>query len=111
MLAAIDLVFFFSHHARNHEFLYRRYNELVARIRTEDHAEESYRKWCKEDHEIGADEPPTYWALEADCYNEVVRARGLGKEYLRKLRLWHRCCMHYFRFENTDFPQPVDSVR
>ena len=62
-----------SHRSRDHELLFRRFSNLAIGIRTTDPSEKSYLKWIRDRLLIEADEPPVYYALEADCDNEVRR--------------------------------------
>ena len=102
---AINLVWGLSHRARDHEILFRRFSELAISIRTEANTEESYAKWQRKRIEIEADEPPIYWALEADCDNEVRHAWGRDKEMV-PIDWWYRVTMNWFRHDKSYF-EPV----
>ena len=105
VLASIDLVWGLSHRARDHEVLFRRFSDLAIRIRTEEQTEASYRVWMGERVSIEKDEPPIYWALEADCDNEVRRARSKDAE-LVKIGWWCRKTMYFIRHAERTF-KPV----
>ncbi len=105
VLAAIDLVWGLSHRARDHEMLFRRFSDLAIKIRTEEQTEASYREWMGERVSIEKDEPPIYWALEADCDNEVRRARGKDTE-LARIGWWCRKTMYFIRHAEKVF-KPV----
>lgn len=105
-LGALDLVFSFSIKAREHDFLYRRFSELLKEIvakrapTVDDHAQ-----WIQRRLDIEADEPPVYWALEASCDNEMTLALGRGAQGLVKLGFWQRLLMHWYRFETAEMPR------
>ena len=101
-IAAIDLVWGLSHRARDHEMLFRRFSELAVKIRTEEGTETSCKEWLNERISIETDEPPIYWALEADCDNEVRRAWDRDEE-LVKIDRWFRWTMHLFKHSTREF--------
>lgn len=105
-IAALDLVVGFSHKARDHEVLHRRFSDMAAEIRkTNEGAKEDYGKWSASRVSIEADEPPIYWALEASCDNEVTAAWGRDQtEGLVPLRWYHQFFMNWYRFDKTEFP-------
>ena len=102
VLAAIELVWGLSHRARDHGMLHRRFSDLAIDIRTTSPSSDSYEKWVKERINIEADEQPIYWALEADCDNEVRRAWGKDKE-LVQIGWWARLTMYWLRQAETAF--------
>ncbi len=101
-LAAIDLVWGLSHRARDHEILFRRFSDLAIKIRTGELCEDTYKEWLKERITIESDEPPIYWALEADCDNEVRRAWGMNEEII-KIGWWYRRTMNLIRYAEKHF--------
>ncbi|NBC32480.1 MAG: hypothetical protein GVY13_07365 [Alphaproteobacteria bacterium] len=106
LLAATDLVFGLSDRARDHEFLRRRFAQLAGRLRaTSDPTEADIHEWTRERIEIETDEPPTMWALEASCYNEVVHAWGRETDWgVVPLRWHHRLFMDVWPFAKAEFP-------
>jgi hypothetical protein len=55
--------------------------------------------------EIEADEPPIYWALDADCDNEVCVAWGKDKSAgLVELTRIQRLLMNFYRIDRAVFP-------
>ena len=100
IFATLDLVFNLSHRARDHEMLYRRFGQLSACIQTSEHNPESYTVWLKERIDIEADEPPLYYALEADCDNETRRAWGRDKK-LVTIKRWARWTMNLYPHATT----------
>lgn len=105
VLSALDLTFELSAKARDHEFLYRRFNELAQKLRCEQRPTDDHvMEWINERLRIEADEPPAYWALEADCYNEVLYARGLNQMDAPTLTSYQRLLMNYMTFAKARFP-------
>ncbi|HMR33956.1 MAG TPA: hypothetical protein PKA13_21555 [Geminicoccaceae bacterium] len=103
-LAALDLVYSPAVRACDHDRLYRCFAELAGSIASEAAPTDAHlRAWAGQRIKIEADEPPVFWAVEADCYNEVARAWGRTKEPLNQLALWQRPIKHFVRFEGTDF--------
>ena len=105
--AAIDLVWGPSHCARDHEMLFRRFSDLAIDIRTTTQDPESHAKWVTERITIETDEPPIYWALEADCDNEVRRAWGRDKELIL-IGWWARLTMYCHRHAEATFGLVTD---
>lgn len=100
-----DLIFAFSHRARDHEMLYRRFSQLANDIAiTASPTEQNYRQWVSRRLEIEADEPPIYCALDVSCHNQVVQAWGVKAEKASPLGFWQRALMHLVRFSGTSFP-------
>jgi hypothetical protein len=103
----LQLVFNFGERARFHEFLQRRYYELLEQIAKKQVPEEGdITNWLADSYRIYAEEPPPYRALDAMAYNAAARATG--RTSCRKLNLWQRLCRHCIRFDNSEFP-PVPS--
>ena len=73
--ATAQLVFDFGGAARQHEFLQRRYYELLSEIETSDPDDRALeRKWSAKLLTITADEPMTMRALDAIAYNKALDA-------------------------------------
>lgn len=110
---AINLVWGLSHRARDHEILFRRFSELAISIRTaiikKSANEELLAEWTQKRIDIETDEPPIYWALEADCDNEVRRAWGKGRDdELVPIDWWCRMTMNWMHHAKRSFdPVPV----
>ncbi len=103
MLAAADLVWSPSHKARDHEMLFRRFSELAIAIRTAALPDRSrYEEWVQARINIETNEPPIYWALEADCDNEVRRAWGKDNE-LVNIGWLSRWTMYLLRHEGAHY--------
>lgn len=106
VLGALDLVFQFSHKARDHLSLYQRFAELnidLKNLQSSDIVglEAAEKRRLK----IEADEPPIYWALEADCDNEVCIAWGRDKTAgIVELTKTQKALMNFIRFDRAVFP-------
>lgn len=105
VVGALDLVFAPSVKAREHDFLRRRFSDLMSQIVTcAQPTQETLNKWKTERLAIESDEPPIYWAVEASCYNETSEAYGKHQEAHVKLRWYHLLLMNVWRFEEGHFP-------
>lgn len=114
VIGAADLVFSFSHRARDHEILYRRFSEIAADIKQKQKpSEDQLTLWERKRIEIEADEPPIYWALEASCDNEATIARGWEKyNGLVSLSFSQKRLMNLFTFAKDDMPRtpPINTT-
>lgn len=98
ILGTLDFVFGYSHRARDHEALYRRFTDLSIKARSSSLDDSAITELENERDRIEADEPPIYWLLEADCDNETTIAWGLDqKNGLVHLTNWQRGTMHFLR--------------
>ena len=99
ILGAVDLVFAFSHRARDHEILHRRFTELANRCRRAPESDVTELERIR--MEIETDEPPIYWEVESDCYMEVAAAWGRKVDRPQNWTWWRRAMMHWWRFEGA----------
>jgi hypothetical protein len=106
ILGALDLVFQFSHKARDHQLLFQRFSNLNVDLRTLKSTDIiGLENAEKQRLKIEADEPPVYWALDADCDNEVCVAWGRDKTAgVVELTKLQRMLMNFFRFDRAVFP-------
>lgn len=103
VFAAIDLVWGLSHRARDHELLFRRFSDLAIALRSKSTpTEDDIADWTKRRIEIESDEPPIFCALEADCDNEVRRAKDRA-ETLAHIDLWSRVTMNWLKHSQRAF--------
>ena len=103
VFAAVDLVWGPSHRARDHEILFRHFSTLASDIRTTiSPTAELHAEWVRKRIDIETDEPPIYWALEADCDNEVRRAWGKDQQ-LAQINGWARLTMYWNRHSESTF--------
>ena len=87
-----------------HLLLQFRFSDLLMEAQTS----ESLSHLQSKRIEIEKNEPATYCALEADCYNELVRAQG-KPDYQVKITPWQMRLRHFLRFETTPFTDFVGS--
>ena len=104
VLAAISLVWGPANKARTHEFLFRRFTDLSVEMQSKSWTASNYRKWKSKRLAIEADEPPIYYALEADCDNQVRRAWGRDQK-LVKIALWRWLTMSIWRHRPGVYPE------
>lgn len=106
-LGAIDLVYGLGHKTRDHELLYRRFNDLSIQMKiVASPTEEDVRLFKRKILEIEADEPPVFWALEASCDNEVTIAWGREKNAgLVTLGFWKTLLMNWVTFSKAELPR------
>ena len=110
VVGALNLVWDPSHRARDHEMLFQHFSKLAITIRTaNDPDESSYKAWIRERINIETNEPPIFWALEADCDNEVRRAWGKDEKMV-KIDRCSRWTMNLLRHEQSDFPVISDAA-
>ncbi len=100
---ALDVIVGFAERARLHDALYRRCVELDVRVLKCDGSPDELRSAEADLLMIERDEPPGYYALYSDCWNDTVDALGLklGKRKISWPRRWFR---NYFQFSPEDFP-------
>ncbi|MCY4642976.1 MAG: hypothetical protein OXC41_09875 [Gammaproteobacteria bacterium] len=106
LLVAINLVFDLTNKARNHEFLSRRFHALEMSIDVDEASEEKVREWRKCIYSIYEDEPATYYALNAICYNDATQALGYSKKFTLSVTSGQRRLRHWVKYSATDFDQP-----
>lgn len=107
-IAAVNLVWNTSHKARDHEMLFRRFSDLAMEIQTNMAAVDRYPEWEAARKRIESDEHPVYYALEADCDNQLRRAWGKGRDKtLVKIGRWERLTMDWIRHKPRQFADTV----
>jgi hypothetical protein len=108
-LATSQLVFDFSRRGMEHEFLQRRYYELLSEMDAdpEVNSESAKRKWSAKLVTIAADEPLTMRALDAVAYNQALDAMyddpEIQKEYRQRVSMWQYALRQFFSFQRTNF--------
>jgi hypothetical protein len=107
-VATAQLVFDLGSRARTHEFLQKRYYEMLSEMEKEDiGAEDVKKKWSVKLLTIAADEPLPMRALDALAYNKVVDALISDVTEAQKCRLhvwwWQRRLRHYIAFQGVQF--------
>jgi hypothetical protein len=102
LLALVDLVYSPGMKAREHLLLHHRFADLMRDMAAVDHpTDEQVAQWRSQRVRIESDEPPIFWALEADCYNEVAKARGNHKTDFIKQGLFRHLLMQWVRFDQV----------
>lgn len=102
----VDLIWDFNGMALRHTELYRRFKELQEKIarQSSDHADH-LDEWNGDAQAIRRDEPPTYWAIYAMCWNQTLARYQTGeKGYLRPVGLLQKVFKNVFYFRPQDFP-------
>ena len=102
VIAAADLVWNPSHRARDHHILHARFSDLMIDVRTNQWDKEKFNLWEERRIRIEKDEPPIFYALEADCDNEVRRAWG-RTENMVHISLWKQWTMFVLRHKPDSF--------
>jgi hypothetical protein len=103
VVSTLNLVWGTSRAARLHNDLYRRFVDLEREITGMEPTEAALRTLKTKRLEIEADEPPTKFALDVLCHNELVRAMGID-DY-REVSLPQRLLAHFLPFPNAKFPR------
>jgi hypothetical protein len=116
IVATLQLVFDFGVKARDHEFLQRRYYELLSEIESgiseidllSDHPQEleqygsKISSWNAKLLLLYAEEPPPLRALDAVSYNAA--SDSLGRKMRVKINFWQNLLRHIYPFNGTSFP-------
>jgi hypothetical protein len=100
---AFQLVFDFGVRAREHEFLQRRYYELIATMseKTEPTVDD-LATWEADLNRLYSEEPPPMRALDAIAYNAAVES--LGKDKRIEVRWYHTLFAQIWQFNQSEFP-------
>jgi hypothetical protein len=110
VLGALELVFGFSQRAKDHQLLHRRFTDLAADLlKLGEPTAQAVAALEARRLDIEADEPPVYWALEADCYNEVTIAWGRESHGLARMTLFRSLLKNWWRFESARSIQETGS--
>jgi|ERR1044072_7297711 hypothetical protein len=114
--ATVQLVFDLGGRARDHQFLQRRYYDLLSEMENENlDDDDAMRKWSAKLITISADEPMPMRALDAIAYNKALGATfGDDPEILRRHRqqvsFLQRRLRHLFGFHSASFPLESEHV-
>ena len=105
IFATAQLTFDFGSKARTHEFLQRKYQEMLAEIEIEEKPNPA--KWKSKLQTIAGEEPMPMRALDALAYNAAVDATSGEPTYRRENRLrvpfCHRLLRHMFAREGYEY--------
>lgn len=108
VLATGQLVFDLGALARGHEFLQRRYYELLAEMDSSGtRDEEKLRNWSAKLLTISGEEPMTMRALDAVAYNKALDATCddpvQRAQYRQNVSWWRYLLRHFFAFQSATF--------
>ena len=108
-----QLIFDFGSRARTHEFLQRRYYEMLSEMdAAAADSEDADRRWSAKLWQISADEPLPMRALDALAYNKAVDATVSDPEEAMSYRLYvpwhHRRLRHVFAFQAARYHRLQD---
>lgn len=110
LFATIQLVFDFGSKARDHDYLQRRYYEMLGQMERDDPDDSAatLRTRSAELLTIAADEPMPMRALDALAYNKALAAVESDPEvvvaYRQHVTWWQKRCRHVFAFHSAAFP-------
>lgn len=107
IFAAYNLVYSPGLNASRHRRLHDKFSDLAIEIRTSEKSQENYNQWIACRLRIEQGEPAIFWALEADCDNEVRRAWNRDSK-LAAIGWWFRATMYIFRHTKKFFPPEVN---
>lgn len=109
ILSTFNLVWGTNRLARLHNDLYRRYVALEQEmLATTELTAEAVQTFRAKRLAIEADEPPTKFAVDVLCHNELVRA--LGSNEYREVTLVQRAFAHFTSFSGAEFPSKGQKV-
>ena len=109
VFGAISVVFRLTDQARDHEILARRFYRIAATIRPEHATADQIHQWRNDILAAYEDEPDTYHALNAECYNAAAQA--LGKKTQQPMQKHHYWLRNLCRFTAEPFkPKPKDQT-
>jgi hypothetical protein len=101
----MQLTFDFGYKARTHEFLQRKYNEMLADIELETAPDPA--KWKSKLYTIASDEPMPMRALDALAYNAALDATisDVATKQANRLRVpfCHRLLRHFLAREGYEY--------
>jgi hypothetical protein len=104
VLGAVDLVCSHSRRARDHQALHHAFTNLAKELVGTPPADDAALQRLEQFRlEIETVEPPVYWAVEADCYNEAAMAAGCTGRPPIRLSFLQRTFKHWCRFEAAAF--------
>jgi hypothetical protein len=115
LLATAQLVFDFGGRARTHEFLQKRYYEMLSEMEADNiESQEVKAKWSGKLLTIAADEPLTMRALDALAYNKAVDALvsdvAAAQSYRLHVGWWQRRLRQFIAFDGAQF-LPIEQHR
>ncbi len=106
VLATAQLVFDFGGLARDHQYLQRRYYELLSEMERDSSGKIEEAEWSARLLMLASEEPMTMRAVDAIAYNKATDALIGSAEkarYRQVLRWYHVRLRNVWAFQNTDF--------
>lgn len=105
IITLMDLIWNFSARAQLHDQLYQRFKALQAEIERSSKTPEVWPELSAKAQAIRVDEPPTLWAIYAQCWNQAIEHHAAERRgYYRKIAGWRRALGSLVRFDPQDFP-------
>ncbi len=104
IITLFDLVFGIDLKAREHNDLYRRCTELLASVLRADTGSD-LSDLESQAQVIWRDEPPTYWAVYAICWNQTVEKHRVEATYRKKIGWLKMLVRNLWQFRPQDFPE------
>jgi|HubBroStandDraft_6_1064221.scaffolds.fasta_scaffold1458774_1 hypothetical protein len=105
--AAANIAFGFSNRARDHDFLRRKYYELLAKL-VEQHDQKDIAERVHCDMlRASAAEPPPLRALDAIAYNAALQGLGRDESERIPIRWWESLFRQMYPFNGTNFASRV----
>jgi hypothetical protein len=105
IVTLMDLIWNFSARAQLHDQLYQRFKALQAELERLSRNTESWPELSAKAQAIRVDEPPTLWAIYAQCWNQAIEHHAAEhRGYYRKIAGWRRALGSMLRFGPQDFP-------
>lgn len=108
--ATIQLVFDFGTRAMEHQFLQRRYYEILAQMDMDAESAadpEAAKKWSAKLLTIAADEPMPMRALDAIAYNQALDAMHddaeTQQQFRQQVTTWQYLLRNFCAFQHTNF--------
>ena len=100
----LQLVFDFGGAARSHEFLQRRFYELIAEItETVEATDQDVARWKATLSRLYGEELPPMRALDAIAYNAAVDSLGYPREKRIQVRWWQSVSRHVWPYSEASF--------
>ncbi|WP_153769262.1 hypothetical protein [Labrenzia sp. CE80] len=103
-----SLVFSLSQKAGTHAAFQKEYFMIVAEIAELDNTAENRKRIDARLHQLYAQEPPTFHALNCIAYNNVLMSMGGTPHEQYALNWFQRAFSNFFRFEAVLFPSVRD---
>lgn len=110
VVATAQLTFDFGYKARTHEFLQRKYHELLSEMEID--GSDDLKKWKSKQQAIAADEPMPMRALDALAYNAAVDATYFERADRLRCRVWvplsHRLLKNVIARNGYEYQGEID---